>query len=133
MKKFLTTAGILGVASMLPLVAFAGERAQGCGAEGSQGTIANIVACIGTVIIGAIPVAASLALLAFFWGLAIYLFNFGEGKEDKQKQGRNLMVYGILAIFVMVSVFGIARLLQRSFGINENQSMKTPMLDSSGK
>lgn len=104
-------------AFLLPVAVFAAT---------GQGTLDETVRSIGSLVALAIPIAAALALLAFFWGLALYLFNFGEGKEDAQKKGRNLMIYGILAIFVIVSVFGIARLLQKSFGIQENPQNVTP-------
>jgi len=118
MKKILSVS-FAWVALLAPLSAFAATGA---------GTLGEVIGTIGDVVGAAVPVIAALALLAFFWGLAMYLFNFGEGKEDVQKKGRNLMIYGILAIFVMVSVFGIAQLLQRSFGIQPIQTLPAPTI-----
>lgn len=118
MKK-IVTAGFAWVALFAPLSALAAT---------GPGTLGEVIGTIGDVVGAAVPVIAALALLAFFWGLAMYLFNFGEGKEEIQKKGRNLMVYGILAIFVMVSVFGIAQLLQRSFGINQVNILPAPTI-----
>ncbi len=112
--------GILGIVAFVPLTALAV-----CTGDGD---LCGVVQAFGTIVTNTVPIAASLALLAFFWGLAIYLFNFGEGKEDKQKQGRNLMIYGILAIFVMVSVFGIAQLLQRTFGVQGTTALPAPRI-----
>jgi hypothetical protein len=53
----------------------------------------------------------TLAIIVFFWGLIIYLTNDGE---DKAK-GLNRMLMGIVTIFVMVSIWGIIRLLQATF------------------
>ena len=58
--------------------------------------------------------AAATALLAFSWGLAMYLFNF-SGKDEDKKKGRELMVWGIIAIFAIVSIAGIVALLQNTF------------------
>jgi len=118
MKKFLPVS-FAWVALFAPLSALA---------VGGVGTLDEVVRTLGSFVGAAVPVIAALALLAFFWGLAMYLFNFGEGKEDVQKKGRNLMIYGILAIFVMVSVFGIAQLLQRSFGIQPIQQINAPTI-----
>ena len=107
------------IASFMPLAALAAT---------GPGTLGEVVGTFGDLIGMAVPIAAALALLAFFWGLALYLFNFGEGKDEKQKQGRNLMIYGILAIFVMVSVFGIAQLLQRTFGVQNVQQIPAPTI-----
>ena len=102
---------------MLPLVALA-----------QSGTITGIVQEVGNAVGAAVPVAAALVLVAFFWGLAIYLFNFGEGKDDKQKQGRSLMLYSILALFVMVTIWGIVGLLANSFNIDQNASVNLPQI-----
>ncbi len=59
------------------------------------------------------PVVASLALLVFFWGLVKFIRKAGEGDI---KEGRDLMIWGGLAIFVMVSVWGILRFLSGEFG-----------------
>jgi hypothetical protein len=59
------------------------------------------------------PVIASLALLVFFWGLVKFIRKSGEGDI---KDGRDLMIWGGLALFVMVSVWGILRFLSGEFG-----------------
>jgi hypothetical protein len=93
------------------------------------GTLQTIITAIGNAIFALVPVAASLALLAFFWGLAMYLFSFGEGKDEKLKQGRNLMLYGVLVIFVMVSIFGIVLLLRSAFGVVGETRLPPPSVD----
>lgn len=61
------------------------------------------------------PLAAilvSLALLIFFWGIVQYIYSGGsEGHEH----GRQLMVWGIVALFVLVSIWGLARILASTF------------------
>lgn len=119
MKKYLQT-GLIVAATFAPMFVFA-QAAQ-------PEVFAGIARTLGALIYTLVPVISSLALLAFFWGLGQYLFNFGEGDDKKQKQGRNLMLYGILVIFVMVSVFGIAQLLRRAFGISGDTNAPTPVL-----
>ena len=64
----------------------------------------------------ALPVLVGLAVLVFFWGLVLYIFSLGgEEGDKKQKQGRNLMIWGIIAFFVMLSLFGIIRIAQQTF------------------
>ena len=62
---------------------------------------------------------AGLALLAFFWGLARFIFKAGDVKA--KEEGKNIMIWGVAALFVMVSVWGIIRLLQKDLGV-ENSS-----------
>lgn len=57
----------------------------------------------------------ALALLAFFWGLAVFILN--AGSSDANARGKNLMFWGIITLFVMASLWGIVLYLQRSAGI----------------
>jgi hypothetical protein len=63
----------------------------------------------------AIPLVASLALLAFFWGL----FKFIAKADDSasHEEGRNLMIWGIVALFVMVAVWGLVNFIATNLGI----------------
>lgn len=65
----------------------------------------------------AIPLVLALAVLYFFWGLGMFILN--QGSEDKRKEGRDIMIYGIIALFVMVSVWGLIRLLQETFQVKD--------------
>ena len=62
-----------------------------------------------------VPLIASLALLAFFWGLVKFVFNL-SGDTKSVKDGRDLMVWGTIALFIMVSVWGIIRFAQGELG-----------------
>ena len=55
----------------------------------------------------------TLAIVVFFWGLIKYLWDMGEDKSE----GLQIMMYGVIAIFVMVSIWGIIRLLQNTFKV----------------
>ncbi len=117
MKKILTVAGGTGALWMLPMIAFA-----------QSGDLQGVVRAVGDAVGAAVPVAAALVLVAFFWGLALYLFNFGEGDDKKQKQGRGLMLYSILALFVMVTIWGIVGLLANSFDIEQGATVDLPVI-----
>ncbi len=61
----------------------------------------------------AIPIIISLALLAFFWGVFIFVRNSDSGEQ--KEEGRRIMVWGIIALFVMTAFFGIVRVVQNTF------------------
>ncbi len=61
----------------------------------------------------AVPIIIALAVLGFFWGVSQYIFSAGD--TSKIEDGRKLMIYGIIALFVMVSIWGILRLLSNTF------------------
>ncbi len=63
---------------------------------------------------GLIGLFVTLAIVVFFWGLVRYLWSMGA--EDAH-EGLKIMFWGLIAIFVMVSIWGIIRLLQSTFKV----------------
>ncbi len=66
-----------------------------------------------------IPVVAGLALLIFFWGLFKFIFRVGSGDEKAVGEGKNLMIWGLIALFIMVSVWGILRFVYTDIGFTK--------------
>lgn len=64
-----------------------------------------------------IPVVMSLALLFFFWGVARFILAARSGNEEEIKSGKQLMFWGIIALFVMVSIWGIVAFFASDLGI----------------
>jgi hypothetical protein len=90
--------------------------AQVTSAQGLLGTLA----LVNRILNGLIGLMILLAILMVFYGLVQYLFsNAGEAKSE----GLKIVLYGVLAIFVMVSIWGIIRLLQNTFGVTQNTSI----------
>jgi hypothetical protein len=55
------------------------------------------------------------AFVAFFWGLVQYILNTEDSK--KREQANSWMVWSVVALFVMVALWGIVGLLTRTFGL----------------
>jgi len=62
--------------------------------------------------------------VVFFWGLVQYIYNGAEGHES----GRNIMIAGIVSLFIMVSVWGIVNLVQGALGVNGNAPVAIPQV-----
>jgi len=89
-------------------------------------TLLDTLAFFNALINGVVPLAISLALLVFFWGLIQYLFKIGDKTETEGKNnGLQLMIWGIAALFVMVSVWGIINILRSTFRV-ENNNVPVP-------
>lgn len=58
----------------------------------------------------------ALALVYFMWGVLLYVNKGSEGGD--RTKGIQMMSYGILAIFVMVSVWGLVYILINTFDLN---------------
>ena len=87
--------------------------------ESALGRLQNIIGLL-------TPMAVAIALLFFFYGLAKYILNAGD--EDKKKAGRSIMVWGVIALFVMVSVWGLVRIIGQTFGVTKGGSITVPLV-----
>ena len=66
----------------------------------------------------------ALALLFFFWGLALFILK--AGNDEERTKGRTRMVWGIVALFVIVAVWGLVQLLFQISGASENKRYGPP-------
>jgi len=92
-------------AVFLPLVAQAQQLDELTGLTQSVGNIINLL----------IPIVFALAILYFFWGLAQFILAAGGDGAD---EGKSKMLWGIVAIAVMASIWGLVAFLQTNVGID---------------
>lgn len=76
------------------------------------------VSSLGNIINKIIPVVIGAAVLVFLWGVLKYVVA-GDDPE-KRADARWFMVWGIVALFVMVSVWGLVRILQNTIGVSSS-------------
>src|SRR3990167_3646996 len=100
MRKILGSSVLAAATLALPVIA-------------SAATLLDTLALANTFLNALIGLFITLAIVVFFWGLIKYLVNAGEQKSE----GLQIMFYGVVAIFVMVSIWGIIRLLQSTFKV----------------
>ncbi|MBX4199132.1 hypothetical protein KW800_02590 [Candidatus Parcubacteria bacterium] len=77
--------------------------------------ILQAIQATNTIISRAIPLTVALALLAFLFGLMKFVFKAGD--ESAQEEGKRVMLWGIIALFVMVAVWGLVKFVAESLGI----------------
>lgn len=105
-KKYII--GSLMLSALLPSVAFA--------VADVEELILEILYLLNLII----PVIFGLALVYFLWGLAQFILN--AGNETARESARSIMIWGIIALFVMVSVWGLVNLLTNTFGLDTARS-----------
>ena len=88
------------------------------------GNIQNLMNSFRNIVDLALPIVVALELLAFFWGLAKFIF--ASGDEDKRDDGKRIMIWGVIALFVMVSVWGLVRFVGQAFGIEQGGTVNIP-------
>lgn len=84
-------------------------------------SLQSLIKAFGGLINYAVGLLAGIALLVFLWGLAKFILHIGGGKEGKVEEGKNIMKWGLLSLFVMTSVWGIVFFFQRQLGLPDAQ------------
>ncbi len=92
----------------------------------AAGTVQSLIVQIGEIVSSLIPIAFGVGVLAFFWGMAKYIF--AAGNEDSKEQGKQIMIWGVIAIFVMSAIFGIVILLRNTLGVGNETTIDIPHL-----
>jgi hypothetical protein len=118
-KAFLISAGVLFA---LPLVAFA--QTVGNVTTASQWFV-NVLNDI------LVPTLFALAFLVFVWG-AFTTFILGANSEEVKEKGKNLMLWGLIGFFVMLSVWGLVNVIEGSIIFDRNYAPNTPTADVPG-
>ena len=65
-----------------------------------------------------IPLLMATAFLVFFWGVVKFISKAGD--EKAVTEGKKLIIWGLLALFIMISLWGILRFLFGELGLDGN-------------
>jgi Na+/H+ antiporter NhaC len=95
----------------------------GLAQDGLKGIFSSFVR-LADFTVGLIIAAAT---LVFVWGVLQYVIS--ADNESKKSEAKGYMTYGVITLFVMVSIWGLTRLLSGSFGLEE--SLNLPDVKSS--
>ena len=80
----------------------------------SAATLTDTLVFISNFLNGVIGLFITLAIVVFFWGLIKYLWSMDV---ETAHESLKIMFWGVIAIFVMVSIWGIIRLLQSTLKV----------------
>jgi hypothetical protein len=100
MKKVLA----FGVASAMPFLAFAQTY--------TGGGLGGLISWVGDIVARLVPLFIAIAVVWFIWEVFQYTI---AGDEEKKKDAKTKIIWGIVGIFVMVSVWGLVNILQSTF------------------
>ncbi|MCX6755495.1 MAG: hypothetical protein NT068_03065 [Candidatus Nomurabacteria bacterium] len=114
MKKKIV--GLVSLSALAPLFAFA--QVTNCG---TGGNIEFILCKAGQLINSIIPVLISLGVVYFIWGVISYAI--GKDEEAK-KEGRGRIINGLIALLVIVSIWGLVGILQNATGVDQATSFQ---------
>lgn len=103
----------LGLA-VLPLAALAATDAK------------SLISVVTGILNALIPLFMIIATVVFLWGVIRYITAAGD--EEKVKEARNFIIYGLIGLFVMVSVWGLVGVLVSTFGVGGSSGVGTPTI-----
>ena len=66
-----------------------------------------------TLMQAVVPLLMALALAAFVYGIIKYFLN--PDNEEKRKEGKGYMFWGLISLFVMVSLWGLVGIFSNTF------------------
>jgi len=95
---------------------------NGGGGRGGGGGCASAVCDVANTILYlingvAVPVLFAVAFIVFLYGIA-QAYIFSKGDAAKVSQGHQLVLWGIIAFAVMVSVWGLVNVVATTFGLD---------------
>ena len=123
-KRFSVRVAILTALLSLPFLLYA----QGVATTLTTGVrdFSGVVDVITNTLVKSIATLfLSLAVLAFFYGIVLYIWGMREGSGENVNKARQIMGWGLLALFVMFSVYGIIKLAQGFFFKPEDANVIT--------
>ena len=123
-----TLAVLVAFAAALPTAASAqtGTDTSACTRLASDG-IEGAVDCIMSFFNVAIYLMVSASIVVIVWG-AFKMIYSEEGREDAKKT----IYYGIIGLFVMISIWGLVNILDNTFKLS-GQTQRTPIQFSATK
>jgi uncharacterized membrane protein YfcA len=90
-------------------------------ASAQLGDIGNLVDETQSLVNNLIPLVAALALLAFFFGLAKYVFQADD--DEAKDKGKQIMIAGIVSLFLIAAIGGIIEFIADAFGFGTNETI----------
>ncbi len=126
MKKILTSLTLaLGTITQVSAQYTPGQVSNTTTVNGTA--INQFIILIQNVTNALIPIAVTLAVLAFFWFLIMFIWK-GSGDAAKRQEGLAGMGWSIVALFVMVSIWGLVGFIGSITGIGQGGKVPIPTI-----
>ncbi|OHA93672.1 MAG: hypothetical protein A3H52_01755 [Candidatus Zambryskibacteria bacterium RIFCSPLOWO2_02_FULL_39_26] len=78
----------------------------------------------------AITIVFGLAVVYFFWGIGQFVLHAGDQKM--RDEGKKKILWGVIALFVMVSIWGIVKFIGDTLGVETDIPGGLPAPDFRG-
>jgi len=113
MKNIVKKAGVTFGVFLFPVVAFAQSLQSTTNATSLFYNIKQILNAV-------VPIIIALAVVYILWGI---VQSFIKGGEEERKAGHMKILYGIIGLFVMVSIWGLVNILVNTAGLSNTSTI----------
>lgn len=96
---------------------YGGQYGSGGGGGGGGGQLWDILFLILDILSVVVVLLIALAVVFFLYGILKYITSGGD--EERRKEGSKLMLFGIIGLFVMISFWGIVKILVNTFDLDD--------------
>lgn len=104
-------------------------RYYGYGGGSGGGGLWNLFSIVTDILSQVVIILVALAVVFFLYGILKYI-TAGDDEEKRTKM-KNVMIYGIIGLFVMASFWGIVNILIDTFELDTSPYVSVPYFDSS--
>ena len=80
-------------------------------------TFTGLLGRLNSLINALIPFIVGLAVFVIIWGIFVYVAQAGD--EEKRVQARKFIVWGVIGVFFMLSVWGLVNILVNSINLEK--------------
>ncbi len=87
--------------------------------------VRTLITSFGSFLNQVITIVFGLAVLFFFWGIGQFVLHSGD--EKTRTEGKKKIMWGVIALFVMVSIWGIIGFIGNIFGIDTSKNLGGPL------
>ena len=115
MKK--TLLAIFPIASSFFMVSAQIIQQTTTGAPNTFGPLAKLISLAQNVLATLVPIAIGFGLVSFLFFLALFIWK-GADSPTEQTKAKTGMIWSIVALFVMVSIYGIILVLASILGVS---------------
>ena len=84
----------------------------------------SIVSVINSILL---PVLIALAFITFLWGVYNY-FILGADNEDKRKEGRSFVLWGIIGFVIIFSLWGLVTIVRDTLNLQGYRPLPPPTI-----
>jgi hypothetical protein len=125
-KKLMVLSGfVLGLTPVVALADAASDAARV--AFCTTGTLGAIMCKLSQLITGIVPILVALGVVYFVFGVITYVIS---NDEDAKTKGRDRIIYGIIGLAVIVSVWALVTVLTTTFGVGTSTDITLPGIPS---